>query len=190
MNIPVENQWRAFPYEEYYPNRMEHRHYRMYLPIIDIAVGPFAVHEQMVYEYNRMMDYTASLINQLIEYHTYNIRLIYGDYDSPTIQTLTTHNENARCFFAIEIERGNTNPKHILGSLFNASSLGRLGIAVAWDEERLETFIRIQQYLNFLREHKKNFFSTANILFILRDQFEHAITNFLDRQNSDGKHEP
>jgi hypothetical protein len=186
LDIPVKNQWRAFPYEDYYPNSIERRYYRMYMPIVDIAVGPFAVYEQMIHEYNYMMRYTELLINELIEYHTYNVRLIYGHYQSPTIETLTTHNENARCFFAIEIERGNVNPKHILGSLFNASSLGRLGIAVAWDAKRLETFLSIQQYLNFLREHKKDFFSTSNVLFVLKEQFEQAITKFLNRHTDVG----
>ncbi|WP_345724817.1 hypothetical protein [Herpetosiphon gulosus] len=177
INVPVKRQWRSFPYEDYYPNG-DDRHYRTYMPIIDIAVGPFAVYEQMIPWYDQLLQYSSLLITELIAYHASNIRLMHGFYESPTLETLTTYNQNARCFLSIEIEGFNRNPKHILGSIFNASSLGRLGIAVAWNDVQLRRFIGIQQHLNFLSVHKKGFFTTNNVLFILREQLEQAITTF------------
>ena len=44
-------------------------------------------------------------------------------------------NTNPRCFIAIECEDQNISPKYLIGSIINASALGKVGIVVAMNEE-------------------------------------------------------
>lgn len=64
-----------------------------------------------------------------------------------------------------------------MGSLINASSLGRVGIGVAYTEKSFRTFIRIMNYLGFLKRVEKNTYDTGNFLLVTKDQFSKLLNN-------------
>ncbi len=73
-------------------------------------------------------------------------------------------NRNSRCLIAIEIENTNSK-KHMMGSIVNAASLGRIGIGVAYCDSAMRTFLGIVNYLNFLKRVEKNSFEASLDLF-------------------------
>ena len=163
FNCPVRNEWTAFN------GFINH-----YSPRVDIAVGPFSVQPGL----NQMQNYNIlvndqninSFLKQLYEYHIVNIGSeIDNEITIPNFEDLIYKNQNARCFLAIEIENQNSK-KHIMGSMINAASLGRIGIGVAFNDNTLRTFIRIMNYLGFLRRVEKNTYDTTNFLIITKDQ--------------------
>lgn len=163
FNCEVRNEWTAFN------GFINH-----YSPRVDIAVGPFSVQPGL----NQMQNYN-NLVNdidiniflrQLYEFHIINIgEEVENEITIPDFEELIHKNQNARCFLAIEIENQNSK-KHIMGSMINAASLGRIGIGVAYNNNTLRTFIRIMNYLGFLRRVEKNTYDTTNFLIITKDQ--------------------
>jgi hypothetical protein len=83
-------------------------------------------------------------------------------------------NRNPRCFLAIEIENTGTR-KSRLGSIINASAIGKIGIVVAWNNEVLRELEKIEDYLRFLREVGKIPEAFRNVMFIRKDQFRHVL---------------
>jgi hypothetical protein len=148
---------------------------RMYSPIVDIAVGPFATEGRLIQEYDSLMDYSHTFIEELIALHNGNIRSFESDYGEVIFERLRIHNQNARCLLAIEIEKGNPQAKYLMGSAVNACALGRIGIIIAWNSGRLESYFRIREYLMFLRSLEKNSFDTTNLLILTKDQFQQAV---------------
>ena len=153
----VQKEWPAFPRD------------KRYSPRIDIAVGPFAVENNYTLEYDRLCLETRNFLDLCFNVFENNIR----DF-KPGISgfeyNYKTFNKNARCFIAIEIEKTGTR-KHRLGDIVNASSLGRIGLIIAWDASVLKSFLRIIEYFNFLEDVGKNTFITKNIAVIEREQF-------------------
>jgi hypothetical protein len=84
------------------------------------------------------------------------------------------HNWNARCFIAIDIENQSSR-KHLMGSAINAGALGRIGVAVGWDQQKVNQFVRMRRYLRLLSSLGKNSFSTANLLVLHREQLVEAV---------------
>jgi hypothetical protein len=154
----VETQW--------YPFKGEERN--MYWPVVDIAVGPFAMRERLGYRYTELMSGTRALVERLIEFHNQNVEELGERMD---FETLLAFNENARCLFCIEIEESGSR-KHCLGNLVNASALGRLGLLVARNRRTLNIFVRERAYLRFLEDVGKNTFKTANALVVTEEQFD------------------
>ena len=92
------------------------------------------------------------------------------EYNLTPFDQINRINFNARCFLAIEIESQNSK-KHMMGSIINASSLGRIGIGIAYNDSAFRTFKRILNYLAFLKRVEKNTYNTANFLLLSKDQF-------------------
>ena len=57
-----------------------------------------------------------------------------------------------------------------MGIVINAASLGRIGIGIAYSDKTFRTFIRILNYLGFLKRVEKNTYDTTNFLIITKDQ--------------------
>lgn len=176
--------WRAMAHEVPFfaaPRAQKGHLPRMYEPAIDIAVGPFAIEQRLVMEYDDLMLSSRGFIDRLISCHAHNTQALVGAHlGSMHFDVLRERNANARCFLAVEIERGNRDPKYLMGSAVNACSLGRIGVIVVWDEAKLQQFLRIERYLKFLAALEKNIFSSMNLVIVDRRQFQEAITATID----------
>ena len=62
-----------------------------------------------------------------------------------------------------------------MGSLINAASLGRIGIGIAYNESVKRTFLRILNYLAFLKRVEKNTYDTTNFLIITKEQLSELL---------------
>lgn len=162
--LEVRNEWTAF---EGYRNH--------YSPRVDIAVGPFSIQpgNNQMQEYNRLIRArnVRPFLRSLFDFHVENLgeEPFLNEVRIAAFDSLVTKNQNARCFLAIEIENENSK-KHILGSLINAASLGRVGIGIAYSDKTFRTFIRILNYLAFLKRVGKNTYDTTNFLIVTKDQ--------------------
>jgi len=160
-----------------------------YSPEIDIAVGPFAINpgENLIEEYDELIRASKSLIDSFansfrensLRYEWLRLGKLPEDYSS--FLSPRASNPNARCFMAIERESEATSRKHRLGSVVNASALGRIGIVIARNDEVLESLFRLLAYLNFLRRVRKPSFDASNIIIIIRDQFDHTLERLVRR---------
>jgi len=70
-----------------------------------------------------------------------------------------------------------------MGSIINACSLGRVGIGIAFTESTLWTFMRILNYLSFLRIVDKNSYNTNNFFLLARDQLNDVFNRKLNYKN-------
>src|SRR5262249_42665188 len=86
-------------------------------------------------------------------------------------QTIIDFNSNPRCLIAIELENKNSR-KHVLGSVVNASALGKIGIGIALNQKTLNTFRRLLNYLSFLKNVDKNTFNTNNFFIVTSEQID------------------
>jgi hypothetical protein len=163
--LPVTNEWAAF-------TGLIHQ----YSPRVDIALGPFNTESgtSSVHLYNELLgdDLVYDFLKMIFEYHVKNLdETLYNEVIHPQFDFLIRKNENSRCFLAIEIENRNSK-KHIMGSIVNAASLGRVGIGIAFNEGTLRSFCRIVNYLSFLKRVEKNTYDVTNFLIITVDQLE------------------
>jgi len=150
-----------------------------YSPRVDIAVGPFSIDPEnnQTNEYNRTLSRVDinSFLTQIYNFHVTNIGDEWvNEISIPEFDTLSFKNQNARCFLAIEIENTSTK-KHIMGSMINAASLGRIGIGIAYNTSVKQTFLRIMNYLAFLKRVEKNTYDTTNFLILTKEQFEKSL---------------
>lgn len=170
--LEVRNEWIAF---EGYRNH--------YSPRVDIAIGPFSIQpgNNQMQEYNKLIraKNVRQFLRSLFDLHVENLgeEPILNEVRIADFDGLVTKNQNARCFLAIEIENENSK-KHIMGSLINAASLGRVGIGIAYSDKTFRTFIRILNYLAFLKRVGKNTYDTTNFLIVTKDQ----MTDLLNEQ--------
>ncbi len=166
----VENEWRAFKQGE--KNK--------YGPRVDIAIGPFNIEgipKNLTSHYNEIVKQEPfeSFLQKAHSFHIQNLDAnIYDEVIHPGFFEAVERNQNARCLIAIEIENLNSR-KHILGSIVNAASLGRIGIGIAFTEKTLKTFLRIINYLSFLKNVEKNGYDTVNFLVLTIDQMEELL---------------
>lgn len=151
-----------------------------YSPKVDIAVGPFSIiaGENKIREYDELCesDDVRFFLSNIYEFHRQNVNqdALVNELIVPDFDILIKKNRNARCFIAFEIENSNSK-KHILGSLINAASLGRIGVGVAYSDKSFKTFIRMLNYLAFLKRVKKNSYDTTNFLIVKHDQLSDII---------------
>jgi hypothetical protein len=174
----VQTEWDAMLPEEkaYYPSRRPYPR-RMYSPAVDIAVGPFAVTRQYITEYDELLAVHRPFIESLVDEHQRNVRAFASDFYGPDFQSLYYGNQNARCFLAVEIEKGNAAAKYLIGSALNAAALGRVGIVVCWSEPRLQTLLRIREYVSQLTALEKNAFNPRNLLVLTREQMNVVVAS-------------
>lgn len=137
----------------------------LYCPRIDIAVGPFNI--TMDVENN-----IEEINNAHMKFHSFieGLKIISGT-------GLAAYNENPRCFMAIEIEKGRTR-KHMLGDIINASSIGKIGIIVPWDDKAYNAFERIKRYLD-LKTVKKTSYGPKNLLIIRKTKFRNFLVGYI-----------
>jgi hypothetical protein len=169
-------EWRAMLGEEVRSPRT--RRQILYSPEVDLAVGPFAVLQRYVDEYDRLADLHADLLEAMRRAFQMNLRNFGSSFKTPRLDSLCSFNLNARCFMALEVERGNTDVKYLMGSMINAASLGRLGVMVAWEWSRLSDLLRARESMAFWGEAGKNTLNTGNLLFLTRGQVIRILTRF------------
>lgn len=170
----VKTEWRAMLREEVRSVRMRERRV-MYGPVIDLAVGPFATEQRHVSEYDRMARQSAAMLSSLLRLYRHNLRRFGSNLPAPTLRQLCRLNRNSRCFLAVEIEKGNTNMKYLTGSTVHAAALGRIGVLVAWDEERAQDLLSVREYFATLKSWGKNITDPDNLLIVTRDQIKDAL---------------
>ena len=163
-DLSVRKEWPAFE-----------RSLGVYAPRVDIAIGPFSITpgETRIFEYDTLVEdhRINAFLRSLYEIHLGNVRNELSQEISPSsFNDLIFKNQNARCFIAFEIENTSTK-KHIMGSIVNAASLGRIGIGIAYNDSVLRTFIRILAYLSLLKRVGKNTYDTTNFLIVTKEQF-------------------
>jgi hypothetical protein len=157
--------------------------YIHYSPRVDVAVGPYSTPEfgnqgdiiNQVYLTNEQW------IQELFNFHQENMAGYLNEYQLPDFHEIIHFNRNPRCFLAIEIEN-KTSKKHILGSVVNASSLGKIGIGIPMHDSTFRTFARILNYLSFLKNVGKNTFHTNNFLLLKREQVLSTLPRFDNAQ--------
>jgi len=150
----------------------------LYSPRLDAAIGPFATNRIYIDEYNHLVMQHKQLLSHLFEIHRSNLR----DHGQPDnhfdFEYVCMRNQNARYFMAFEIEN-EVSRKHLMGGAINAAALGRVGLAIAWNPEKLKAFVRMRSYLLFLAEVGKNTFDPSNLLILSKDQTMDAIERFI-----------
>jgi len=161
--LEIKSEWAAFSKIKY-----------QYSPRVDIAVGPFSTTpgENKTNEYNQMLQNEAidRFLRKVYDFHVENVgEELLNEINIPRFDDLKHKNRNARCFLAIEIEN-TSSKKHIMGSMVNATSLGRIGIGVAYNDSVKRTFLRILNYLAFLKRVEKNTYDTTNFLILTKEQ--------------------
>lgn len=137
----------------------------LYSPRIDIAIGPFNTTievENNIAEINRAFNKFHRFIESL---------------KSISVTRFEDVNENPRCFIAIEIEKKGSR-KHMLGDIVNASSIGKVGIIIPWDEKALNAFNRIKEYLEYIKTVRKTSYGPKNILIIPKKEFKNFLESF------------
>lgn len=164
----IRNEWAAFTGQIH-----------QYSPRVDIAVGPFNVAPgpNLTQLYNQLVanDTTVNFLIQAFNFHQQNLDInLYNEIIHPDFNQLIHKNQNARCFIAFEIENKNSK-KHIMGSVINAASLGRVGIGIAFNDSTLRTFCRILNYLSFLRRVEKNTYDTTNFIILSVEQINQLL---------------
>jgi hypothetical protein len=170
----VKTEWHAMLREEVRSLRKSKRRV-MYGPVIDLAIGPFATHQQHISEYDQMAKQFSTLLASLLRYYRRNLRGFGSNLPAPTLRQLSRLNRNSRCFLAIEIEKGNGVMKYLSGSTVNAAALGRIGILVAWNENRAEDLLSVREYFATLKSWGKNISNPDNLLILTREQIKEAL---------------
>lgn len=158
----------------------------VYAPESDIAIGPFndsgEVNIKEIYDQITSQPRIIEFVTRLHAEHQNNLEDLKRDIDPDDIEHYSLHetfsaNHNSRCLFAIEIENTSTK-KHIMGSIMNAASLGRIGIGIGYSESAYRAFIRIVNYLTWLKEVGKSYYPVGNFLVVTKQQFEDILNEF------------
>jgi hypothetical protein len=140
----------------------------LYCPRVDFAIGPFNVDTNIEYN-NRLIEESYQKYRKLLE-----LMKSRSDVKDNALEL----NKNPRCFIAIEIENKSSR-KHRLGSLVNASALGKIGIIVASNNRVFASFVKIRKYLAFLNQAQKIEISPKNVIIITKENFMKSLNDFL-----------
>lgn len=137
----------------------------LYCPRIDIAVGPFNISRRILEDYEKIS-------------HAYEEnRDFVQSLNSRSIIRIREENElnrNPRCLLAIEIENTGSRKTRV-GSIINASAIGKIGVIVAWTPEVLNELERVEDYLRFLRTVGKIPQAFKNILIVGKTDFSEIL---------------
>lgn len=137
---------------------------RMYCPRVDIAVGPFNT--------DRRLEPNNRAISRACQNNTDLIEAIRSRSDMHNLNLES--NGNPRCFMAIEIEN-RTGSKHRIGSIVNASAIGKIGIIATNNVADFTRIVRIRDYLEFLLSVGKSRYNPQNLMIILADNLMEAL---------------
>jgi hypothetical protein len=165
-NLEIEKEWSS-----------DVQRYKIYSPRLDLAVGPFAKHDGKIYEYNVLQGTYNKFIQELINLHNSNLSENDTFNDQKNFYSVTNKNINARCFLAVEVEN-KVSRKHLMGSAINASALGKIGLLIAFSNEKFEAIKKLEKYFSFLKDASKNTFNTDNLLILNKDQFLEYLQNY------------
>lgn len=166
-NCLVEMEWPAFKRTD-----------GIYAPRIDIAVGPFAIHNREISRYDDLIERHKDFIVSCQKSFIKNMQELSSLNNIPlNLSEIYNFNRNARCFMAIEIERSGSR-KHLLGDIINVSTLGRIGIIIPWNDDLFKAFIRQIDYLSFLKSVGKNTLAVKNLIILTRRQFNRIINKY------------
>jgi hypothetical protein len=67
----------------------------------------------------------------------------------------------------------------MLGDIINASSIGKIGIIVPWDDKAHNAFERIKRYLDFIKTVKKTSYGPKNLLMIPKTRLKNFLEKFI-----------
>lgn len=165
-NNEIETEW-----------RIKVEHLNIYSPRLDLAIGPFAVNTRNIQEYDLILETNRQFFESLIEIHNQNISGFNNLSSYTNFQNLLNTNKNARCLIALEIEN-QVSRKHLIGGAVNASAIGRVGLFVAWSDEKFRAMIRLNGYFNFLKSVEKNTYNVDNLLILHRDQMLNILNQY------------
>ena len=158
--VPMQAEWAAMQVEP-----------GLYSPRLDAAVGPFAIAERLIDAYAALCVQHRPLLEALFAVHRDNLIANRVFPDQFSFNHVISRNRNSRCFLAIEIEN-QVSQKHLIGGAINAAALGRVGLAIAWNDRNLRRFIRMRSYLLFLSDVGKNSFDPSNLLIMTAGQLK------------------
>ena len=157
----------------------------LYSPRVDVAVGPFAIEDGVIRtaEHQELFGKHENLFARLAEQHLKNIDRLTDDTNDDErtrlirqkLQHLQYTNLNGRCFLSIEIEN-KTSRKHLMGGAVNAAVLGKVGIAVGYNNRMHKAFLNLYRYFEFLRDVEKPTFNTSNLLIISSEQLTDVLS--------------
>lgn len=137
-----------------------------YSPRVDVAVPPFAINEGHGNRYNLM----------LRQNHRFFERLKRRALNTDRLNL--DKNPNPRCFIALEVENSTGNDaKHILGSIANASFLGKVGILVTM--QPINCLERINDYIEYVARAEKIDDEFRNVVLIQKKDFDDVLNEFL-----------
>jgi len=137
---------------------------KLYCPRVDYAIGPFNIDAHII-DNNKSIIEASEKYGELVQ----RFKLV-----SDRANSILEANPNPRCFLAIELE-DKTSRKHRLGSLINASAIGRIGIIVASNDEVFSSFVKIRSYLDFLLDVGKTRYAPKNVLILREGDFLEAL---------------
>ena len=97
-------------------------------------------------------------------------------------------NDNPRCFVAIEVENEHKNRhgricidvKHVIGSMVNASAMGKVAIMVAKTSNVMKSFEKLLKYLMYLRDVKSLKFLPWNLILIEMKNFKELLSEYAE----------
>lgn len=137
----------------------------LYCPRIDIAVGPFNIHRNVVRD--------REIINNAYLQHRYFIDKLNAIGDRAISDEHL--NKNPRCLLAIEVENRGSR-KHRLGSIVNAAAIGKVGLLVAFTAESYNSLRKIREYLQFITDVRKvEEDISKNVIIISKDDFSRIL---------------
>ena len=165
--LDVETEW-----------RIKVEQFNIYSPRLDLAVGPFSINNRNIINYDNLLNTYRYFFDKLIKIHNNNLHIFNNYFSQTNFGNLLHTNRNARCFIALEIEN-KVSRKHLLGGAVNASAIGRVGLFIAWSDEKFRAMVKLNGYFNFLKEVEKNTYNVDNLLILHRDQ----LIDFLNNNN-------
>lgn len=127
----------------------------IYSPETDIAIGPFNIDGEISANNKRINQAKELWDNALIKMNQISEKPYNPDHLNP----------NPRCFIAIEVG-GSGSRKHLLGDIFNAATLGKIGIAVGTNNKQTEAYKRIYRYIDFAKSVGKTKENFENLMII------------------------
>ena len=169
-NWAIKTQWYAMSKNELsYGEKLPKQ---IYEPRIDIAVGPFAMNEQLTDQYDYMIYESSLFLQKMLNFHTQNVS---DKFEILTLESLKNTNFNPRCFMAIEVESGNKDSKYLIGSIINATALGKVAVLVATNDVRFRQVIYINEYIRYLSSLDKNITNPQNLIILSYEQIIEAL---------------
>ena len=149
----------------------------LYVPRIDYAIRPF----------NRSNDSerrNKDLEDMQISFHNHKDLFTslteYANYPENFNHDFR-FNSNPRCFVAIEVEYS-TSMKHRMGSMINASAMGKVAIMVAETSNVMKSFERIANYLKYLERIKKLDTTPQNLILIEMKDLKKLLSEYIENR--------